>query len=96
MNRSLERKVFAGFVLALLFLGVIGVISYRSLTRLRADAAWVEHTQEVLACLASLLSTMTDAETVHRGCAVTDDEKFLEPRHAGWLAGAVEFRRGAS
>jgi len=74
-----ERKVGIGFAFALVCLGVIGVVSYLSIVSLSEDAAWVEHTHEVLSRLDLLLAAVTDSETAERGYAITGDESYLEP-----------------
>src|ERR1700722_16204719 len=76
---STERKVGFGFAFALACLGVVGVVSYLSVVRLNEDAAWVEHTHEVLGRLDSLLAALTDSETAERGYVITGDESYLEP-----------------
>jgi PAS domain S-box-containing protein len=60
-------------------LGIIGVMSYFSVVRLREDAGWVEHTHQVVVRLELLFSTMIDSQNGYRGFAVTDDESYLEP-----------------
>jgi PAS domain S-box-containing protein len=74
-----QRKVHLGFALALGCLGVIGAISYLSLVSLSQNAAWVEHTHEVLNRLESVVSAATDAETAERGYVITGDESYLDP-----------------
>jgi PAS domain S-box-containing protein len=76
---STERKVGFGFAFALACLGVVGVVSYLSVVRLNEDAAWVEHTHEVLGRLGSLLAALTDSETAERGYVITGEESYLEP-----------------
>jgi PAS domain S-box-containing protein len=76
---STERKVGFGFAFALACLSVVGVVSYLSVVRLNEDAAWVEHTHEVLGRLDSLLAALTDSETAERGYVITGDESYLEP-----------------
>ncbi len=76
---STERKAQAGFALTLVCLGLIGSISYRSVNRLREDAEWSRHTEEVISSLRYLLSQVTDAETSQRGYAITGEESYLEP-----------------
>jgi PAS domain S-box-containing protein len=76
---STERKVGFGFAFALACLGVVGVVSYLSVVRLNEDAAWVEHTHEVLGRLDSLLAALTDSETAERGYVITGEESYLEP-----------------
>jgi len=58
---STERKIRLGFAVALTCLAAIGIVSYLSLARLNENAAWVEHTREVLGCLELLLAAATDA-----------------------------------
>jgi PAS domain S-box-containing protein len=76
---STERKVGVGFAFALACLGVVGVVSYLSVIRLNENAAWVEHTHEVLSRLDLLLAAVTDAETAGRGYVITGDDSYLEP-----------------
>jgi len=75
---SAERKVRAGFALALAVLILIGGMSYFSLVRLREDRVWVDHTHQVIASLRLVLSILTDAETGVRGYVITGKEEFLE------------------
>jgi PAS domain S-box-containing protein len=76
---SLERKVKVTFALALLCLGMIGVISYSSVVRSQVDATWVSHTHEVIAALHEMLATADNAETGERGFAITGKADFLAP-----------------
>src|SRR5882762_2145016 len=76
---SMQRKVGFGFGFALACLGVVSVVSYLSVVRLNEDAAWVEHTHEVLSGLQLLLAAVTDSETAERGYVITGDESYLEP-----------------
>jgi PAS domain S-box-containing protein len=76
---AVERRVRAGFAFALVALGVISFLSYRSVVRLREDARRVGHTEEVISSLRLLLSTLTDAETAQRGYTLTGEESYLEP-----------------
>jgi len=76
---SAERKVRAGFALALVVLILIGGMSYFSLTRLHEDRVWVEHTQQVIASLRLVFATVADAESGERGYVITGREEFLQP-----------------
>jgi PAS domain S-box-containing protein len=76
---STERKVWLGFAFALACLAVVGVVSYLSVVRLKENAAWVEHTHEVLSSLELLLAAATDSETAERGYVITGYESYLEP-----------------
>jgi PAS domain S-box-containing protein len=90
---STERKVGLGFVIALACLGVVVVISYFSLIRLNENAAWVEHTHEVLGRLQSLLGAITDSESAERGYVITGDESYLEPYRQSAQIVEVQERR---
>ncbi len=91
--RSTERKMQAGFGFALACLAVVGVVSYLSVVRLNENAAWVEHTREVIGGLDFLLSKTTDAQNGHRGYAVTGDETYLEPYLEAVQTAADDVRR---
>src|SRR6202012_3616052 len=79
LHSQLERRVQFGFLLGIVMLGLIGVLAYRSVVRLRADAAWVDHTHQVIAALREVIATVTEAEASGRGFVITGDEHFLEP-----------------
>jgi PAS domain S-box-containing protein len=84
---STARKVGLGFAFALACLGIVAVVSYLSVVRLKDNAAWVAHTHEVLSRLESLIAAATDSETAERGYVITGDATYLEPyRHSAALA----------
>ncbi len=87
---STERKVRLGFGVAVACLAVIAVVAYLSVVRLKENAAWVEHTHDVLSGLELLLAAATDSETAERGYVITGDEGYLEPYRQG---GAVVDRQ---
>jgi PAS domain S-box-containing protein len=78
MRFSPESKVQGGFAFALACLVLVGGVSYRSVMRLADNAAWSEHTHEVLVRLESVLSGVTNAETAEREYVITGDEGYLE------------------
>jgi len=90
---SMQRKVGFGFGFALACLGVVSVVSYLSVVRLNEDAAWVEHTHEVLSGLQLLLAAVTDSETAERGYVITGDESYLEPYRKSASAADVQASR---
>ena len=77
--RSAERKVRAGFVVALAALVLIGGMSYFSLVKLHADRVWVEHTQQTIAALRLEPAMVAEAEAAVRGYVITGQEAFLDP-----------------
>ncbi|MFL6600116.1 MAG: CHASE3 domain-containing protein [Steroidobacteraceae bacterium] len=83
---STARKVGLGFAFALACLGVVAVVSYLSVVRLKENAEWVTHTHEVLSRLESLIAAATDSETTERGYVITGDDTYLETyRHSAAL-----------
>ena len=72
-----ERKVRAGFALALACLGVIGIASYFSVERFRADAEWVQHTEQVISSLHRLIGSAEEAEASQRGFIITEKDEYL-------------------
>ena len=76
---STERKVKAGFAALLTCLIAVVAVSYPTLVRLRKEAAWVEHTHQVIATLRLLNSSIIEAETNERGYVITGGKEFLEP-----------------
>src|SRR5271156_4247098 len=78
----LDRKVLLMFALSAACLMVMGVVSYRSVVNSINQANWVDHTHQVLAASAELLSTMTDGETGERGFVITGNNLYLEPYNA--------------
>jgi CHASE3 domain sensor protein len=74
---SLERRTQAGFALAFVCLGVIGIVSYLTINRVRRAAEWEGHTKEVISALRALLADITDVESAQRGFAIVANEEFL-------------------
>ncbi len=89
---NVGMKIGTGFALALAILVVIGSIAHRSIVQLTDTAGWVDHTQQVLAKLESVISTVKDAETGQRGYILTGDEKYLEPFRSAQSAIAGELK----
>ena len=72
-----ERRLLAGFVLALGVLIAIGAVAFTITNRLIDNSRSVAHTQEVITAVQSTLSTIKDAETGQRGYLITGDESYL-------------------
>jgi hypothetical protein len=79
---SLERKVPVGFALAALALLVVGIRTYISVLRFRADAGLVDRTHQVLNALSELVSGVTGAESGQRSYVITGKEEYLPPYQA--------------
>ena len=82
MRISVREKLFGGFGAALFVVGVLALVGYGNIANLTTTSAQVAHTHEVLSGLASILSSLKDAETGQRGFVITGEERYLEPYDA--------------
>ncbi|MBG0819420.1 methyl-accepting chemotaxis protein [Planomonospora sp. ID91781] len=78
-NWTIGRRLTAGFVAALVMMGVIGAVSYSNTVDLVENEKWVAHTHTVIGKLDGVLSTLKDAETGQRGYLITAEESYLGP-----------------
>lgn len=79
MRLSLEKKIYAGFGIALLVLLVMSLTSYWSITHLAEAVKQEEQTFTLLAELQTVLSHLKDIESGARGFIITGEERYLEP-----------------
>ncbi len=93
MNWSIERKLIAGLALVLAIAASVGVVSYRTTTKLDETAEWVEHTHQVLSELDSFLFQMTEAGAEERNYLLTGDEADLEQYQTAVTAVAQKIER---
>jgi methyl-accepting chemotaxis protein len=82
-NWTFGKKIAAGFALSFVLLVVVGAVAYTSINKLTTTSRWITHTHEVLEHIASVLSSLKDAETGQRGYVITGDDAFLEPYRTG-------------
>ena len=78
-NIKIGPKIMIGFGIALLALVIISVISYSNSSALYANAGMVAHTDQVLADIEWMLSTLKDGEVGQRGYLITGNESYLAP-----------------
>jgi signal transduction histidine kinase/CheY-like chemotaxis protein/HPt (histidine-containing phosphotransfer) domain-containing protein len=83
MKWNVGSKIAVGYLFALLFVLIMGAISFFSTEKLTETAGWKTHTHQVLAALKHLMSAMQDAETGQRGYLITGQTHYLEPYHSG-------------
>jgi len=76
---SLPRKTMLGFMVALIAVLVISVVSYRALQTRSTGAQQMMQALELIKALEASVSTLTDAETGHRGYLLIGDKSYLEP-----------------
>ena len=75
---ALERRVFYGFALAAVVLVLLGVVSYSSVVRFRADVGMVGHTRQVLNALSTLLADLAEAESSQRGYRISGLDSYRQ------------------
>jgi CHASE3 domain sensor protein len=82
-----RNPMLVGVVIMTLLLAAFGgVVTFVVLPAVRQTQAtdrWTEHTHQVLAGIAAILTNADDAETGQRGFLLTNDAKFLEPYDSG-------------
>ena len=83
MKWSIANKINTGFGLSLAFLVIVGIVSYRSTSRLVETIHWALHAHNVLDELDDILFHIKNAETGQRGFIVTGEEHYLEPYQVG-------------
>lgn len=76
MKRTVEKTVLTGFVIVLALLGIVGVVSQRTIHGLIDDSQWVNHTHEVLELLQRVSFQITQAEASVRGFVITANSRF--------------------
>ena len=77
MKKTFDRKIIAGFVLALAIWVTIGSLLYRNASEQAQEARWLSHTYDVLAKIQELLLRLTDAETDRRGFVMSGRDRYL-------------------
>jgi len=76
MKLTVERTVLAGFVIVLCLLGMVGIVSQRTIIGLIEDSKWVTHTHEVLELLQRVSFRLSQAEAAVRGYVITGQPTF--------------------
>jgi len=76
---SLPRKTLFGFMAALIAVLAMSVVSYRALQTRSTGATQMMQALEMTKALEASISTLTDAETGHRGYLLIGDTSYLEP-----------------
>ncbi len=79
MNVSLQKRLLAGFLLALVAQAFAGLLLQRNNTAFRAAQDHVAHGHEVTEALQQFLASAEDAETGQRGYVLTGDAAYLKP-----------------
>lgn len=78
-NLSFEQRVFLGFGMIVVLLGVVVADAYRLFFSLLHTNQLLAHSREVRAELTTVLSAVEEAETGQRGYLLTDNALYLQP-----------------
>ena len=82
---SLPGKTLVGFILALVAVLVMAVVSYYALQERSTGVERILQSLKMTRALEATISSVTDAETGHRGYLLLGDPSYLEP-YTGALA----------
>ncbi|MCD2172789.1 methyl-accepting chemotaxis protein [Rhizobium sp. C4] len=82
-NIKIISKVSVIILSMILVSLAVAFASYTSSSTQAQNAAWTDHTYEVLDKVASMMSAMVDQETGMRAYLLAGDPKFLEPQISG-------------
>jgi two-component system, sensor histidine kinase and response regulator len=74
---AIERKILAGFLLALVVSLIVGFVLYQNATRIGSTERLVRHTDQVIDQLDRLLDSLIDLDGGQRGYLLTANEIFL-------------------
>lgn len=88
MQKTLKNNLRIGLGLSLVILFISSLASYISIQNLVKSSAMVSHSNQVMANLDGIISTLKDAETGQRGYLLTGEDVFLQP-YSGAKEGAV-------
>lgn len=76
MPWPIDRKVATAFSVALLSVGLLGILAYTSMTQFLTSSRWASHAQAVLAELDDVPLEMEQAEGAQLRYLLTDDESY--------------------
>jgi methyl-accepting chemotaxis protein len=79
VNMRIGTRILAGYGLALLVVGGVGIVAYRGITDLVDSLDLVTRTHRVKEALSQVHFTLVEAETGQRGFVITGAERYLEP-----------------
>ncbi len=78
-RQQLSRRLTIALAAPVVLLLTLGAVLGIQLIRMSEDAAWVDHTDEVIAVANDAMKQVIDQETGLRGYLITGDRVFLEP-----------------
>jgi len=82
-NLKTKPKVLVGVSVPLIFLIVLGGMSFFNVNKINSTAGWVYHTYKVLGKADAIVAAAVDMETGMRGYLLAGKEEFLDPYKGG-------------
>lgn len=82
-NLNIKMKLFGGFGLLLVLMGVGSAVSYFGASEMITSSNWVTHTYKVIGEAQAASAAMVDMETGQRGFMITGREAYLAPYQDG-------------
>lgn len=76
---TIAKKISGVVAMELIFLLLIGILSYTNTRKMVTTDGWVTHTHQVLEAKEEILALLKDAETGQRGYLITGEQRYLEP-----------------
>jgi len=76
VNWSIGKRVTAGFALAFVSMAIIGVLAFNTTQALLEDVRALDHNHEVMRTIKEIDAALKQAESAHRGFALSQDEQF--------------------
>ena len=76
---SFKQQVITGFVVSLIFVMVSAISTYLSIKSAEEDAAWENHTQDVINHATLINLQLTNAESSMRGFLITEKPSYIQP-----------------
>ncbi|GGG97017.1 hypothetical protein GCM10007415_35390 [Parapedobacter pyrenivorans] len=77
MKLSIAQRLYLGLTIGYVIVITVGILSYFSYQKQIRQAAWVQHTQQVLRTSGSLTQLMTQMENSKRNLFVTDNPRYI-------------------
>jgi len=74
-----EKRTTLALIAVIVFFAVSGFVAYQNIQTIREGNQKVIHSQQTVAALNEILSSIQDAETGQRGYLLTGNERYLEP-----------------
>ncbi|EDY82672.1 CHASE3 domain family [Verrucomicrobiia bacterium DG1235] len=82
-NLTLNSKLIALNAIPVAIFAIVSVIAYVSISSMKEDSSWVDHTHKVIRHAQDVVAAAVDMETGMRGFLLAGKDEFLEPYNGG-------------